>query len=112
MPSKGRKPRKKPTSSTESAEVKRVPIKWVIPPDIKSSYATHMLVQRLEHEVVINFCEVQKPLMVDPPEEVEAKCVSKVIVSLPEMPKFIEALMSIMQPELAAAQEELSLKGK
>ena len=125
MPAKGKKTKtsKKPTSSIEIAASKKIPIEWVVPPDIRSSYDTHMLVQRLDHEVFISFFEVQKPVIMGTPEEkasklkkvkaVEAKCVSRVIISLPEMPKFIEALISVMQPELSAAvQEQLSLEVK
>lgn len=122
MPSKSKKPRKKATSSVKIEKTKKIPIQWVVPPDIKSSYATHMVVQRLEHEVLINFFEVQKPVIMGTPEEmaaklkkvktVEAKCVSKVILSLGEMPKFIDALIGVVQPELSAAFQERVPQGK
>lgn len=102
--------RKKPAKSASTEPPgKRVPLDWVVPSDIKSCYATHIVAQRLENEVVLNFFEVQKPLIIGSPEKenkaewdkiksIEAKCVAKVIISLTEMPKFLKAMASILLP--------------
>jgi hypothetical protein len=79
-----------------------VPIDYRVPEDFVSRYATHIVVQHLEHEFMLSFFEVRPPLLVGAPEKiredlahldsVRAECVARIIVSEGELPRFIAAL--------------------
>lgn len=67
-----------------------------------SRYATHIVVQHTEHEFIISFFEVQPPVLLGMPEEIEARleqiesiradCVARVIVAAERMPEFVRVL--------------------
>jgi hypothetical protein len=79
-----------------------IPIDWVFPEDIVSRYATNLVVQHYEHEFIISFFELKRPIMLGEPDEIAAKfqelesapaeCVARVIVAADRMPEFIAVL--------------------
>lgn len=73
-----------------------VPIKWYIPDNIITRFASNMIVQTVENEFKISFFEIKPEIIFQPseptPKEVRAECVASVIVTAERLPKFIEAL--------------------
>jgi len=86
----------------QELEARRIPIEWYVPESIVSRYATNIVVQHGEHEFVISFHEMQPPVLLGTPEEVEAgleqiesiraNCVARVVVAAERMPDFIQVL--------------------
>ena len=85
--------KKKITSSFQGVAI---PIKWNIPDDMITRFASNMLVQVIENEFKISFFEIKPFIQLDPsqpaPKEVQADCVASVIVTIDRLPKFIKAL--------------------
>lgn len=86
----------------------KVPIVWCVPDDLESKYATNVVVQKSEHEFIINFFEMERPIIFgdDPDvvmrqwEEIEsvcAKCVARIVVAEERMPGFIEAMQKNLE---------------
>lgn len=75
---------------------KEVPIKWNIPDNIITRFATHMAVQAIENEFKISFFEIAYPILLGSdntfPNEAQANCVASVIVTADRLPKFIKTL--------------------
>jgi hypothetical protein len=75
---------------------KQVPIKWYIPDNIITRFASNMVVQTIENEFKISFFEIKPEIRFDtstpPPSEVQAECVATVIITADRLPKFIEVL--------------------
>ena len=73
-----------------------IPLKWYIPDQIITRFASNMVVQTIENEFKISFFEIKPDIVLDPsnplPKEVRAECVTSVIVTADRLPKFIEAL--------------------
>lgn len=79
------------------------PIKWVIPDFIRTDHATHLLVQQQGSEFTLLFFEVQAPIFVGTLEEqiaaaqklefAEAKCVSKIVMSIENVPQAVNNLL-------------------
>lgn len=67
------------------------PMKWVVPDYIRTEHATHLIVQQQGSEFTFFFFEEAVPLLMGPQEEqiatyealeqIEAKCVAKVVMS-------------------------------
>jgi hypothetical protein len=98
---------------TETLEELRIPLEWYVPDDLESKFATNIVVQRSEYEVVLNFFEIERPLiMIDDTEvtrkqwqsleTIRARCVARVVVSQERMPSFIDAI----QRNLGRGKEE------
>ena len=79
-----------------------LPISWHFPEGLHSRYATNVLVQSGQFEIIISFFEAQLPILLGQPEEnkakleqlgsIQAECVAKIIVSPELMPTIINAL--------------------
>ena len=80
----------------------KVPIEWYVSEDIKSQYATNMIVQHTGEEFLISFFEMEQPLLLGNRDEVKskletigtirAKCIARIIVTPQRMKKFVEAM--------------------
>ena len=93
----------------EDAEGKgvKLPIAWQIPDDIVTRYATNIVVQHTEHEFIVSFFEVRPPMLLGLPEErraalhkieqVEARCVGRVVIAPERMQEFIDVLQENLQ---------------
>jgi len=86
-------PKKKAVISKKTL---RIPVKYNIPDNIITRYATNMVVQVIENEFKISFFEQFQPIILDKnqplPKEIQANCVASVIVTAKKMPKFLEVL--------------------
>jgi hypothetical protein len=70
--------------------------------NIRSRYATNLVVQVTEYEVTLSFFEAQAPLLLGTPDEnieslseigsVPAECVSKVIISPRRLRDYVQAM--------------------
>jgi hypothetical protein len=86
----------------EKTKAVQIPIEWHFPEDLKSQYATNMLVQHGENEFFISFFEVIPPVTLGPPEAqisqlekietVKAECIARIIVPAEKLPSIIQAL--------------------
>lgn len=79
----------------------QIPLHFNFPIDMPSVYATNLLVQATDHEVVISFYEAQPPVIIEGDEEsiellkkagVRADCVARVTVSRARFSGFAEVL--------------------
>lgn len=81
-----------------------LPIQWEIPANIQSRYATNVIVQPGQHEIVISFFETQYPPLAGTPDQnaerlaalgaIRAECVGRIIVAPDQLPSIIEALQA------------------
>ena len=72
------------------------PIKWVIPNEIRTDHATHLIVQQQGSEFTLLFFEVRNPIFTGTPQEqiaamqrlenIEATCVSRIVMSVEDVP--------------------------
>lgn len=72
-----------------------VPLKFHIPDDIITRFASHMVVQTLENEFKVSFFETNPEIILDdqePSKEVQANCVASIIINANKLPTFINAL--------------------
>ena len=96
MAKKKEKMERPPEEGKQPLQRMQLPIKWNVPDELKSIYASNMLVQMLENEFKILFFETKpspRTSLDDPKEtEVRADCVASVIISPLKMPAFIEVL--------------------
>jgi len=53
----------------EPEKTRGLPIKWQIPEDLISRYATNLVVQHTEHEFTISFFEAEPPILLGTPED-------------------------------------------
>lgn len=78
-------------------ETKELTIKWHIPDDIISRFATNMTIQPIKNEVKICFFEV-KPKIVLPgqeiPNEIQADCIASLIVTNDRLQGFVDAMLT------------------
>lgn len=85
--------KKKVTAKTKGT---LLPLKWYVPDDIVTRYASNMVVQILENEFKITFFEmkpdIQSALAGESPKEVQAACVASIIINPNKIPVFIGAL--------------------
>lgn len=81
-----------------------LPVNWHFPENLQSRYATNVIVQSGQFELIISFFEAQVPLLLGQPEDnkaklkqlgaVQAECVSKIIVSPEIVPTIIQTLQT------------------
>jgi hypothetical protein len=73
-----------------------VPLKWNIPENIITRFASNIVVQRLEDAFKISFFEIYPDIRLGLehkiPEEVQANCVASIILTPEKLPVFIEVL--------------------
>jgi len=94
-------------SEQEEAFVIPKPIKWIVPDDLVSQYATNLVIQHTAHEFSISFFELRRPVILGSPEEqralveridsIPAICVARIIVSPERMEQFINAMQENLQ---------------
>ena len=94
---------KKPTAKLGGVEI---PLQFNLPIDMPSVYATNMLVQASDQEVILSFFEAQPPFITEDTKEsiellknvgIRADCVAKVIVSPARFESFVQVLAQIVQ---------------
>lgn len=78
------------------------PLEWEIPDQLTPRYATNVVVQHGEHEFLLSFFDIQKPILVGSQEDIKnqlsridkviAKCVGQIYIAADEFPKIISVL--------------------
>ncbi|MHB8626013.1 MAG: DUF3467 domain-containing protein [Aggregatilineales bacterium] len=81
-----------------------VPIEWHTSETVSAKYATNIVVQRAEHEVIISFFEIYPPIILGSREEmaeqiqeitsVRAECVARIVLSPARLSEFINLLQT------------------
>jgi hypothetical protein len=94
--------RKKKNEALIPEEGIALPIEWYTPEGITTIYVTDMAVQHFEHEFILTFWELERPLLLGSAEEIEETlkklksvkkvCKARIAVAADRMPAFIEAL--------------------
>jgi Protein of unknown function (DUF3467) len=92
-----------------------IPYETALGFDLAAGYATHMLVQRTEHEFFISFFEVSPPILTGNAEQIQKKldelkyvptrCIARVIVSAARMPEFVKVLENSLSATHLAPSE-------
>lgn len=93
-----------------------LPVSFVTPDELKSTYATNLVVQHTEHEFIISFYEARPPILLGAPADVRAKlqtvgevkavCVARVVVSPNRMADFIQVMQQNLATFKAGCSEE------
>lgn len=92
---------KKPVAKVGEIEI---PVQFNLPVDMPSVYATNMLVQVSDQEIILSFFEAQPPLVIGDTQEsiellksvgIRADCVAKVIVSPARFEGFVQVLSQV-----------------
>ena len=101
---------------TEEKPKVQVPIEWHISENIDSKYATNLVIQHSEHEFIIDFFEMRRPLILGNPdqvreqwrkiESVRAECVAQIIVSPDRMQEFIDVMQADLNKYVGKEVEE------
>ncbi|OGD19929.1 MAG: hypothetical protein A2Y69_09330 [Candidatus Aminicenantes bacterium RBG_13_59_9] len=87
-------------NGTRAKKAIRVPLKFRIPENIVTRFASNIVVQTIENEFKISFFEIKPEIRLFPqspqnaPKDVLADCVASVIVTAEKMPSFISALQN------------------
>jgi hypothetical protein len=85
----------------------QAPIKWNIPEDITTHFASHMIVQQIEDYFKLSFFEVKPKIkLIDPdaPEkEVKADCVASIIVT----PFKLQAIVKVLDEQFKLFKEKV-----
>ena len=96
----------------------KVPIEWYVSEDIKSQFATNMIVQHTAEEFLISFFEMEQPLLLGNQDEIKskletigtirAKCIARIVVT----PQRIKNLLKHMTKNFEAfiRKEEKKVK--
>lgn len=89
----------------QPGEVLGAPIEWNVPDDVPTHYVTNVIVQRAEHEVILNFFELWPPFFLGTEEEkraqamaiksVRAECVARIVVATERMPAFAQVIQQV-----------------
>jgi hypothetical protein len=79
-----------------------LPIEWFVPEDIRSQYATNMVVQHTDQEFLISFFEIEQPILLGEAEEIKAKleqrgkaratCLARFVLTPERMKHFVSIL--------------------
>jgi|GEM_PF-743873 len=93
-----------------------VPIEWHVSDDIKSIYASNVVVQPGQHEIILSLFEIRPPILTGTPEEnrakieqigtIRAECVGRIVVDPDLVPNIITALQTTLDNYHAAKAEE------
>ena len=77
----------------------QIPLKWYVPEELPTHYATNLVIQHTEHEFFITFFELVPPITLgktlEEVEQIEAVCaraLTRVAVSPERLEKFIQAM--------------------
>lgn len=86
-------PKNKPATSPRHV---RLPLKWHVPDDIVSRFATNLVVQTLEDAFKLSFFEAKPEIRLQKtaaiPRDVRADCVACIIISPEKLPSIIQVL--------------------
>lgn len=94
-------------------ELVNLPIDWQVPTGAQAAYATNFVVQRMQHEYLISFFQIQPPLVLGSPdqvlehltrlEKVPARLLSQIIIAESRFPEFLQLIQTA--PTLSPATQ-------
>lgn len=90
-------------NSIKSALIKTIKLNYKYPDDLHSNFISNLVIQHTSENFILSFFEVwpppiigiseeEKQLKLDSLDEVEAKCVSRIVITPGKMRDFIEAM--------------------
>lgn len=94
-----------PKESLQGTTV-NLPVQWQIPDDAVAAYATNFVIQRMQHEYLISFFQVQPPLILGTPEQVIEK-----VSHLDRVPARLVGQIVIAEDRLQELQKLLQTAG-
>lgn len=108
---------KTPTKPKTPAPEEQLPISFNVPIEMPSVYATNIVLQQMEYEVLVSFYEIQPPLLLAGSNEAEnlailkktgmrADCVAKVIISKQRFGAFADVMKQFATAIKAAEKKE------
>jgi hypothetical protein len=93
------------------------PVEWTGYESLRSEHATHLVIQSHGSELTLLFFELQLPFTIGTPEEqaahmeelphIEAKCVAKIVMSVPNATQVSDVLSEQLKQFKLAAQEAM-----
>jgi len=97
---------KKQTNPKAPAQEEQLQISFNVPIEMPSVYATNIVLQQMEYEVLVSFYEIQPPLLLPESNEAEnlailkktgmrADCVAKVIISKERFGAFADVMRQL-----------------
>ena len=97
---------KKQTGPKAPAQEEQVQISFNVPIEMPSVYATNIVLQQMEYEVLVSFYEIQPPLLLAGSNEAEnlailkktgmrADCVAKIIISKQRFGAFVDVMKQL-----------------
>ena len=87
-----------PATEVKAVQKVAIPLEWQVPEDLKTHFATNMVVSSSEGEFFITFFEVVPPFILGDVEKltalksVPAKAVARVAIAADRMEAFIDAM--------------------
>lgn len=89
----------KKSTSKPATQEREIPLAWNIPSDLRSGYATNMMVQVGEHEIFVSFFETTPPVIFKPADmekvgSVTAECIARIVIAPDRMQAFIDVLQT------------------
>jgi hypothetical protein len=95
------------------------PVKWTGYESLRTEHATHLVVQSHGSELTLLFFELQPPFTTGTPEEqadqmaklphVEAKCVAKIVMSVPNAAQASDVLSEQLEHFKLAVQDAMKI---
>lgn len=83
-------------------QIARVPVRFEFPSNLVTRYATNIVAQPGDYEIIISFFEAHPPLIFSPQTAAEspivpAECVARVAVAAGRLPDFIAVLQATLE---------------
>ncbi len=91
---------KKKIQSKLQTQIPQIPVKWHMPDNIITRYASNIVVQTIETEFKISFFELKPEIRLqgEPPlQEISADCVASVILTADTLQKLIGLLQQQLE---------------
>ncbi len=85
-----------------AAQIMQVPIRFEVPSNLVTRYATNIVAQPGDYEIIISFFEAHPPIIFGPQSVadspiVPAECVARVAVAAGRLPDFITVLQAALE---------------
>jgi hypothetical protein len=108
---------KRQTNPKTPLQDEQLQVTFNVPIEMPSVYATNIVLQQMEHEVLVSFYEIQPPLLLGGANEAEnlailkktgmrADCVAKVIIAKQRFGAFADVMKQLATTIRAAEKKE------
>ena len=102
---------------TETSQDDQLQVQFNVPVEMPSVYATNIVIQQMEHEVLVSFYEIQPPILLAGSNEAEnlailkktgmrADCVAKIIIAKQRFGGFADVMKQLATAIKAAEKKE------